>query len=86
MKNNLLKVILFAFVLCNSFTISAQAFGTGSGIDRPSSEAINESEKALEGPEAIEAPINSNLILLGLAGGIFAFVYFSKNSKQNPLI
>ena len=69
MKNILLKTYMLAFFLLNGFIMFAQpGDDTGSGN--------------LEGDDSPAAPINSKLIILALAGVVFAVYTFRNNRKR----
>ena len=67
--NNSFKLFIFCFVLLSNFMMySAPGDDTGSGD--------------LEGDDAPVAPIDSKLIILALAGIIFAVYTFRNNRKR----
>ena len=68
--NNLFKLFIFSFVLLSDFVMYSQP-GDDTG------------DCTLEGDDAPAAPINSKLIILALAGIIFA-VYTVRNSRKRP--
>lgn len=66
--NNSFKIFVFSFVLLSDFIMYSQpADDTGDGT--------------LEGDDAPAAPINSKLLILALAGVIFAVYTFKNNRK-----
>lgn len=66
--NNLFKILIFSFVLLSDFMMYSQPGDDTAGGD-------------LEGTDAPAAPINSKLIILALAGIIFAVYTFKNNRK-----
>jgi hypothetical protein len=66
--NNLFKLFIFSFVLLSDFIMYSQpGDDTGAGD--------------LEGDDAPVAPIDSRLIILALAGIVFAVYTFRNNRK-----
>jgi F0F1-type ATP synthase membrane subunit a len=67
--NHLFKFFIFSFVLLSNFMMYSQTPGDDTAAGD------------LEGNDAVAAPINSQLIVLALAGVIFA-VYTFRNYRK----
>ena len=70
MKNSILKWCMLALLMVSNVAVFAQAGGGGNG---------NQGGGTVEEPDA---PINSKLIFLAIAGVIFAYHFFAKTQKQ----
>jgi hypothetical protein len=68
--NNSIKIFIFSFVFLSDFIMFSQTPGDDTG------------DGTLEGDDAPVAPINSKLIVLALAGIIFAVYTFRNNRKR----
>ncbi|WP_159802316.1 hypothetical protein [Flavobacterium sp. MK4S-17] len=69
MTNNVLKFYFLAFLLVSDFVVFAQDTGPTEDTGGP-----EDSDPA--------APINTKLIVLALAGIMFAYYYFIKKRKE----
>jgi len=67
-RNNLFKILIFSFVLLSDFMMYSQ----------PGDDTANGD---LEGNDAPAAPINGKIIILALAGIVFAVYSFKNNRK-----
>ena len=68
--NHLFKFFILSFVLLSDFIMYSQTPGDDTAAGD------------LEGNDAVAAPINSKLIILALAGVIFAVYTFKNNKKR----
>lgn len=69
-QNNSIKLFIFSFMLLSDFIMFSQSPGDDTAAED------------LEGSDAVAAPINSKLIILALAGIIFAVYTFRNNRKR----
>ena len=72
MKNNLLKFVMFAFIMATNFAAFAQPNDEGTGNIGSEGDGDN-------------APIDSKVIWLAIAGVTFAVYYFANKQKQNKV-